>query len=50
MEYFPLGDLEMYLGLPLPETQAQRIVRQVLQGLVFMHENNFAHRDLKPQV
>ena len=50
MEYVPLGDLEPYLKAPLPEPQARIIARQLLQGLVFMHENKFAHRDLKPGV
>ncbi len=50
MEYVPLGDLEPYLKAPLPEPQARIITRQLLQGLAFMHENKFAHRDLKPGV
>ncbi len=50
MEYLPLGDLEHYLAKPLPEDQACTISQQVLQGLAFMHENKFAHRDLKPSV
>ncbi len=50
MEYLPLGDLETRLQAPLPEDQARVITRQVLQGLVFMHQNKFAHRDLKPGV
>lgn len=48
MEYFPLGDLQNYLSLPLSEEEAQRITSQILEGLAFMHENGFAHRDLKP--
>lgn len=50
MEYFPNGDLHKYLGSPLPENECQRIVSQILEGLDFMHENNFTHRDLKPAV
>ncbi len=50
MEYFPLGALEAHLGSPLPEAHAQRIVGQILQGLAFMHENQYAHRDIKPSV
>ena len=50
MEYVPLGDLEFYVQALLPETEACVIAKQVLQGLVFMHENKFAHRDLKPGV
>jgi serine/threonine protein kinase len=50
MEYFPLGDLQNYLSLPLPESEVKQITSQVLEGLSFMHDNGFAHRDLKPTV
>ncbi|KAI9772550.1 MAG: hypothetical protein M1840_000755 [Geoglossum simile] len=49
MEYFPLGDLQNYLSSPLPEKDTQQIIFQVLEGLSFMHDNGFAHRDLKPK-
>ncbi|KAI9773342.1 MAG: hypothetical protein M1840_007557 [Geoglossum simile] len=48
MEYFPLGDLQNYLSSPLPEKDTQQVTHQVLEGLSFMHDNGFAHRDLKP--
>lgn len=35
---------------PLPEIQAQEITFQTLEGVRYMHENEFAHRDLKPGV
>lgn len=52
MEYCKLGDLQGYLSRvpPLSETQAQEITFQTLEGVRFMHENEFAHRDLKPGV
>jgi calcium/calmodulin-dependent protein kinase I len=50
MEYLPLGDLQSYLHSCLPENEAQQISSQVLEGLSFMHESGFAHRDLKPEV
>lgn len=50
MEYLPLGDLSRYLKDPIPEAQAASISLQVLEGLRFMHQNNVAHRDLKPNV
>ena len=50
MEYMPDGDLHKYLGSPLPENESQNIVAQVLEGLQFMHDHGFAHRDLKPEV
>ncbi|KAH6867378.1 kinase-like domain-containing protein, partial [Thelonectria olida] len=48
MEYLPLGDLELYIRNPLPEAETREISRQILQGLVFMHQSHFAHRDMKP--
>ena len=50
MEYLPDGDLHKYLGSPLPEKEGQHIVFQILEGLEFMHDSGFAHRDLKPAV
>lgn len=50
MEYFKYGDLQRHLRSPLPEYEAQQIMMQLLEGFVFMHDNGFAHRDLKPAV
>ncbi len=50
MEYLPDGDLHKHLNSPLSETEGQRIVSQVLEGLRFMHDLEFTHRDLKPAV
>jgi serine/threonine protein kinase len=50
MEYLEKGDLERYLTRPLPEPEVQEITSQVLEGLEFMHENDFVHRDVKPGV
>jgi serine/threonine protein kinase len=52
MEYCRYGDLHRYLknqGL-LPATEVQQITYQILEGLHQMHQNDFAHRDLKPGV
>jgi hypothetical protein len=35
---------------PLPEPEALQVTFQILEGLSSMHENGFAHRDLKPRV
>lgn len=50
MEFLEYGDLHHYLGSPLPEPEAKFITGQISEGLVFMHQNDFAHRDLKPAV
>ncbi|KAK3384085.1 kinase-like domain-containing protein [Lasiosphaeria ovina] len=48
MEYFPLGDLRAYLSTPLPDEESKVVIYQPLEGLRFVHENHFAHQDLKP--
>lgn len=52
MEYLGKGDLQRYLAgsPPLPISQARQITFQLLEGLSAMHEQGFAHRDLKPGV
>ncbi|MCJ1241142.1 hypothetical protein MMC14_009146 [Varicellaria rhodocarpa] len=50
MEYLPNGDLHKYLSSPLPEKEGQHITSQILEGLHFMHDKGFAHRDLKPAI
>lgn len=50
MEYCPLGDLQRFLieHTQLPESDTREIIGQVIEGLKFMHDERFAHRDLKP--
>ncbi|KAK3367795.1 kinase-like domain-containing protein [Podospora didyma] len=43
------GDLQAFMGRPLPEAGAIRITKQVIESLTFMHENQSTHRDLKPK-
>ncbi|KAJ5708649.1 hypothetical protein N7488_008450 [Penicillium malachiteum] len=48
MEYIEQGNLSAHLKAPLPEDEARHISWQLLLGLKELHENKFAHRDLKP--
>jgi serine/threonine protein kinase len=52
MEYLENGDLHHYLqkSPPFSADVAGETTFQILEGLLFMHENHFAHRDLKPAV
>ena len=50
MEYIALGDLRDYLEVERPEGEAKAITRQLLEGLLVIHQEGFAHRDLKPEV
>ena len=50
MEYLPLGDLHQHMSRPFSESETRQIISQVLEGVHFMHESGFAHRDLKPLV
>lgn len=52
MEYVEHGDLERYLNkyAPKAKSEVKEITRQLLEGLVVLHERHICHRDLKPQV
>jgi serine/threonine protein kinase len=52
MEYLRLGDLARFRERdgPFLQQTAGLIIRQVLEATRFMHEINWAHRDLKPAV
>ncbi|KAF4959483.1 hypothetical protein FGADI_1704 [Fusarium gaditjirri] len=51
MEFFPEGDLYAYVRdhQRLTEEECSHITSQVLSGVAIMHEEGFAHRDVKPQ-
>ncbi|KAL6412125.1 serine/threonine protein kinase [Ilyonectria robusta] len=48
MEYLQHGDLQKYLNRSFPEAQVKDIASQLVEGLGYMHDNGFTHRDLKP--
>ena len=50
MEYISLGNLRNYLEDERSESEAKVVTQQLLEGLVVIHEEGFAHRDLKPEV
>ena len=50
MEYIIHGNLRNYLEIERPESEAKSIARQLLEGLLVIHQEGFAHRDLKPEV
>lgn len=50
MEHLAHGDLQKYLTNPLPEREVRQIIAQLAEGLEYMHQNDFAHRDMKPLV
>ena len=50
MEYIENGDLHQCVSHALPETEARDIILQLTEALEFMHQWDFAHRDLKPSV
>lgn len=50
MEYIEYGDLQRHMKKQFPDGEAREIASQLVEGLVYMHDNGFAHRDLKPGV
>lgn len=44
-----LYDLIRERPVPFPEEEIRKLMIQILQGLVYMHNNGYFHRDLKPE-
>lgn len=52
MEHLPIRDMGSFLRKNgrLPEHEVRQIISQVLEGVNFLHEQHYAHRDIKPGV
>ena len=50
MEYINHGHLRHYMEVERSESEAKAVTRQLLEGLFVIHQEGFAHRDLKPEV
>jgi serine/threonine protein kinase len=51
MEFFERGNLEKYLEHRfVHEEEGKTIMKQVFEGLEFLHAKGFTHRDIKPRV
>ena len=50
LEYMPDGNLsQLYRKKKVPELKVASIIRQVCEGLHYMHTENILHRDIKPE-
>lgn len=51
MEYVPGGLLKKLFKRqkPLSESEVNVVVKNILEGLSYIHERGFMHRDLKPE-
>ena len=48
MEYCKGGDLSQFLGKPMEDGMARKVLAQLSEGLHQLHEKEIVHRDIKP--
>lgn len=49
IKHFKVSHGPYYREKPFAEAIIQSILRQIFQGLAFMHKHGFFHRDIKPE-
>jgi len=47
LEYAPKGSLKE--RIPFPEDQARVYYKQLIEGCIYLHSHNIAHKDIKPE-
>jgi serine/threonine protein kinase len=48
LEYCPDGSLDNLIG-KIDEKQTKKIMKEIMEGLVYIHKKGIIHRDIKPE-